>query len=256
MRLTGKRILITRSREQAGALARLFEAEGAQVLSVPTIEIVPPQSFQPLDKALKKIHSYDWLILTSVNGVQSLQRRMERAAIEPGLLRRLNVVAIGPATKTALEAIGIRVDHVPSEYVAEALVETLRDRVCGKKILLVRAKVARDVIPQQLRKFGADVDVAEAYETTIPPNARVKLRDALSAGQRPDVITFTSSSTARNFVILLEPGTSPKDRLQGIKLAAIGPVTSDTLREVGLWVDIEATDYTMPGLVEAVSRSF
>jgi uroporphyrinogen-III synthase len=253
MRLSGKRILITRARQQADALARLFQAEGAQVVSIPTIEIVPPQSFQPLDKALKKIHSYDWLIVTSVNGVEAFDRRMKKAAIEPGLLRRLQVAAIGPATKAALEAIGLRVDTVPSEYVAEAVVDLLRDRVFGKKILLIRAKVARDVIPNQLRKSGAEVDVAEAYATIVPQTSRSRLNELLAGDQRPHVITFTSSSTARNFISLLATGASPKVVLEGIKLASIGPVTSSTLREIGLWVDIEARDYTMPGLVEAVA---
>jgi uroporphyrinogen-III synthase len=255
MRLSGQRVLITRAHDQAPGLARLLEAEGAVVLAIPTIEIVPPQSFQPLDKALKKIHAYDWMILTSVNGVQALERRMKKADIAAGLLRRLRVVAIGPATKAALEEIGVRVDVVPPEYVAEAVVDSVRGQVEGKKILLVRAKVARDVIPQQLRRAGAHVDVAEAYQTILPQTSRAKLRLALSGEQRPDFITFTSSSTARNFVALLERGITPKQLLHGIKLASIGPVTSQTLREVGLWADIEAEDYNMPGLVEAIAGS-
>lgn len=252
VRLQGKRILITRSREQAAALAKLFEAEGASVSSIPTIEIVPPQSFQPLDKALKKIHAYDWLILTSVNGVEALRRRMDKIEIDGGLLRRLKIAAIGPATASAVEALGARVDVVPEEYVAESVVDALRSRVFGMKILLVRAKVARDVIPNELRKAGAEVDVAEAYETIIPVNSRAKLAESLSSPERPDVITFTSSSTVKNFVALLPQGASPKALLKGIKLASIGPVTSNTLCEVGLWVDVEAKEYTVQGLVNTI----
>jgi uroporphyrinogen-III synthase len=254
-RLEGKRILITRSREQAPALAKLFETESATVISIPTIEIIPPQSFQPLDKALKKIHAYDWLILTSVNGVQALQRRMEKAEIDAGLLRRMKIAAIGPATASALEALGAKIEVVPEEYVAESVVDALRNRIFGKNVLLIRAKVARDVIPQELRKAGAEVDVAEAYQTVIPANSRAKLAEALATPERPDVITFTSSSTARNFVALLPHGASPKELLKNIKLASIGPVTSATLRESGLWVDIEAKEYTMPGLVNAIASA-
>jgi len=246
------RVLITRSRDQAPALAKLFEAAGAEVISIPTIEIVPPQSFQPLDKALKKIQSYDWLILTSVNGVRALEKRMEKSDLDAGLLRRLKVAAIGPATKSAAEALGLKVQLVPEEYVAEAVVKALRQEVRGKNVLLMRAKIARDVIPQELRKAGATVDVVEAYETVVPVNAGDRIAAVLSGDERPDVITFTSSSTARNFVSLLPRNKSPRELLAGVRLASIGPVTSATLKEIGLWVDVEAMVYTMEGLVAAV----
>jgi uroporphyrinogen-III synthase len=253
MTLAGRRVLVTRAREQAGPLARLLEARGAEVILVPTIEIVPPQSFQPLDKALQKIHGYDWLILTSVNGVQALKKRMDRLDLDSGLLRRLKVAAIGPATRDALEALGIRVELVPDEYVAESIVAALRDRVPGQSVLLVRAKVARDVIPQRLREAGAQVDVVEAYATVLPSASRSRLGDLLQGPRRPHIITFTSSSTARNFISLLPPGKSPKVLLEGMTLASIGPVTSQTLREVGLWVDVEAKEFTIPGLVQALT---
>ncbi|MBI2683019.1 MAG: uroporphyrinogen-III synthase [Acidobacteriales bacterium] len=252
MNLSGKRVLVTRARNQAAALARLLEAQGAEVILVPTIEIVPPQSYQPLDKALHKIQSYDWLILTSVNGVQALKKRMDKLDVDSGMLRRLKVVAIGPATRDALEALGVRVDVMPDEYKAESVVSALEGRVSGKTVLLVRAKVARDVIPQRLREAGATVDVAEAYETVLPSTSRRRLAEALNGRNRPHIITFTSSSTARNFVSLLPQGQSPKVLLEGVRLASIGPVTSATLREVGLWVDMEAKEFTMPGLVGAI----
>lgn len=253
--LAGKRILITRAHEQAAPLARKLEELGASVLSIPTIEIAPPQSFQPLDKALKKIPAYDWLILTSVNGVKAFERRLLKQQIDVGLLRHLSVAAIGPATRAEIERVGLKVTLMPDEYVAEAVVSALRDKVAGKRILLVRAKVARDVIPKQLRDAGAEVDVAEAYETILPPKSREKLRAVLAdADARPHAITFTSSSTVKNFIALMPQGKSPKEILQGIALASIGPVTSATLREVGLWVNIEATNYTVPGLIDALLR--
>lgn len=257
MSLAGKRIVITRAREQAPALAKLLEQRGAEAISLPTIEIVPPQSFQPLDKAIRKIQSFDWLVLTSVNGVTALHRRMDKAGVDSGLLRHLRICAIGPATKAEIERqLGLKVYVVPEEYVAESVATSLRDQVNGQKVLLVRAKVARDVIPNELRKAGADVEVVEAYETVLPANSAAHLKELLASDHRPSAITFTSSSTARNFVALLPKGESPKSLLNEIALASIGPVTSVTLREVGLWVDVEAREYTMEGLVAALEAYF
>ena len=254
--LAGKRIVITRALPQAPALATLLEAQGATAIKIPAIEIVPPQSFQPLDKALKKIQSYDWLILTSMNGVTALRKRMEKAGMDAGLLRPMRICAIGPATKAEIEKqLGLKVAVMPEEYVAESVVAALRKQVAGQNVLLGRAKVARDVIPNELRKAGAEVDVAEAYETILPVNSADKLQ-ALLEGERPHAVTFTSSSTAKNFVALLPKNQSPKELLHGIALASIGPVTSETLREVGLWVDVEAETYTMEGLAAALERYF
>jgi uroporphyrinogen-III synthase len=254
--LSSKRILITRAHEQAGAMARELEKLGATVVSIPTIEIRPPQSFQPLDKALQKIPAYDWLILTSVNGVKALFKRMEKQEMHSGMLRQLSVVAIGPATRAELEQHGVKVAITPEEYIAESVVSALKDKVAGKRVLLVRAKIARDVIPQELRRLGAEVDVAEAYETVVPQNSREKIRAALAdPEQRPNIITFTSSSTVKNFITLLGANVSPKEQLQGIAVASIGPVTSATLIEVGLGVNIEAKDFTIPGLIDAIVRN-
>jgi uroporphyrinogen-III synthase len=254
--LAGKRILVTRALRQAPALAKLLEERGATAISVPSIEIVPPQSFQPLDKALKKIQSYDWLVLTSTNAVDAMRKRMDRVDVDSGLMRHLQICAIGPATRDEIERqLGLKVAVVPEQYVAESVVKVLKNKVQGRQVLLVRAKVARDVIPKELRALGAEVEVVEAYETVIPVNSATKLADAL-ANDRPDAITFTSSSTAKNFVALLPKNQSPKELLNGITLASIGPVTSATLREVGLWVDVEAKEYTMAGLTEALDSHF
>jgi uroporphyrinogen-III synthase len=243
------RILIGRARHQAGALSVQLRALGATVIEIPFIEIRKPKSFQPLDSALKNISDYDWLILTSVNGVEALLQRMSKLHLNQRALKGLRVTAIGPATKKAIEQGGIKVSVVPKEYIAESVVRSLRRRIHGKRVLLVRAKVARDVIPRELRLAGAVVDVVEAYQTVVPAASRARLRSILkNPRRRPHLVTFTSSSTVRNFVQLL--GAS-KAHLRGICFASIGPVTSATLRELGLRVDVEASEFTIPGLVKA-----
>lgn len=267
--LCGIRVLVGRARHQAGALSAELRKLGADVLEIPFIEIRRPKSFRPLDTALKSLASYDWLILTSVNGVEAMWARMEKLRLNKQAIAHLRIAAIGPATKKAIEQRELKVDVVPKEYVAESVVRSLRKKVRGKRVLLVRAKVARDVIPRELRKAGASVDVFEAYETIVPQSSRLKLQAALKTpSRRPHVVTFTSSSTVRNFVELLEPGRlraqerargqeCPRHtKLDGILMASIGPVTSSTLRELGLPVDIKAKEFTIPGLVAAIARNF
>ncbi|MGA2858163.1 MAG: uroporphyrinogen-III synthase [Candidatus Sulfotelmatobacter sp.] len=301
--LHGIRILVGRARHQAGALSVQLRRLGAQVIEIPFIEIRKPKSFKPLDHALKNLADYDWLILTSVNGVEAMWERLAKLGLvgvgrnreghdfsfEPALSDpesnegepkgavkaekkgpalaaggRIHIAAIGPATKKAMEQRGVKVDVVPKEYVAESVVRSLNSKVKGKRVLLVRAKVARDVIPRELRKAGAHVDVVEAYETVVPQTSRKRLSAALKNRRRcPHVVTFTSSSTVRNFVALMA-GTREKHRdgrvahphpsLDGIRMASIGPVTSSTLRELGLPVDIEAKEFTIPGLVDAIAH--
>ena len=247
--LTGCRILVGRARHQASSLSKEVRQLGAQVIEIPFIEIRKPPSFQPLDSALNDIFAYDWLILTSVNGVDAMWERLKELGITKRSLRHLQVAAIGPATKKAIEKRGVKVNVVPDEYVAESVVQSLRNQVPGKRILLVRAKVARDVIPRELQKAGAHVDVVEAYETVVPESSRTRLRTLMKdRKRRPHVITFTSSSSVRNFVALL----GKKVKLDGIKLASIGPVTSATLRALGFAANIEAAEYTIPGLVRAI----
>ena len=249
--LSGIRVLVGRARHQAGALSGELRQLGAQVLEIPFIEIRKPRSFRPLDSALRNLGNYDWLILTSANGVDALWERMAKLRLSKPTLKHLRVAAIGPATKKAIEQGGVKVDVVPKEYVAESVVRSLRKKIKGKRVLLVRAKVARDVIPRELRKAGAIVDVVEAYETVIPQSSRARLRSALkSPRRRPQVVTFTSSSTVRNFVALL--GRGSKASLNGLRFASIGPVTSSTLRELGLPVDIAASEFTIPGLITAI----
>jgi uroporphyrinogen-III synthase len=261
--LRGLRVLVGRARHQAGALSTELKNLGADVLEIPFIEIRRPRSFRPLDTALKSIPEYDWLILTSVNGVDAMWERLQNLRLGNRNLKHLRIAAIGPATKKAIETRGLKVDVVPEQYVAESVVRSLRKHAKGKRVLLVRANVARDVIPRELRKAGAHVDVVEAYETVVPKSSRARLHAVLrNPRRRPDFIAFTSSSTVRNFVALASTvwghSYAPSQLrafLQGIRLASIGPVTSATLRELKLRVDVEASEYTIPGLVKAIVRS-
>lgn len=248
--LAGTRILVGRARHQAGSLSTSLRGLGAAVVEIPFIEIQKPKSYQPLDDALKNIKSYDWLILTSANGVEAMWQRVRRLRITRRGLKHLQIAAIGPATKAAIVKHGLKVKMVPEEYVAESVVKGLRDKIKGKCVVLIRAKVARDVIPEELRKAGAEVDVVEAYETVVPEKSRTRLRALMKSNRRPHIVTFTSSSTAKNFAELL--GDSRDGLLNGVKFASIGPVTSATLRELQMPVAIEAREFTMGGLIRAI----
>lgn len=255
MDLHGKRIIVSRAKEQAGSLSQLLREKGADVLEIPFIEIRPSQSYEALDKAIENLLSYDWLILTSANGVAALFSRLEKAGKSEADLLHFKVVAVGPATRKAIEKHGIPVDVVPKEYVAEAVVEELRNQVKGERVLLIRPKVARDVIPNALRELGARVHVMEAYETVVPEASRTAIMEALNATEKPYAITFTSSSTVKNFIELVGEENAQSALLDRVKLASIGPVTSATLRDLGLRVDIEAKEHTVPGLVDAITKS-
>lgn len=246
--LSGRRILVGRARHQSDELSSELRALGAKVTQIPFIEIRKPRSYKPIDKAIENIAAYDWLILTSVNGVEALWDRIRKLRLTRRKLEHIKVAAIGPATRKVIEAHGLKVSVVPKEYVAESVVESLRKKVNGKRILLARASVARDVIPRELRHLGARVDVVDSYRTVIPKSSRARLRSLLKdPNRRPDLVLFTSSSTVRNFLQL-----AGKQSLGGIQFASIGPVTSNTLRERGLAVHMEARKYNIPGLIKAI----
>jgi uroporphyrinogen-III synthase len=251
--LAGKRVLVTRAHKQAEGLSSLLREFGAEVIEAPVIEIRPPESYEVLDVALQNILQYDWLILTSVNGVEALFSRLEPLGLSVDSLQHLKIAAIGPATEEAIQDHGLVVDVVPTRYVAEEVVRTLRKLVKGEQVLLVRAHVARDVIPDQLRLAGAEVDVAEAYQTAVPDNGKELLEKIFVDNQTPDLVTFTSSSTVKNFLALIV-GTEIPSKLAQVKFASIGPVTSGTLREFGMPVHVEADEYTMEGLAQAIVR--
>lgn len=262
MPLSGRRILITRARRQAVALATALEEQGAEVLAVPSIEIVSPESYEPLDAALRNLKKYNWLVLTSVNGVEVLAARLRvllqttlplpRIGLHSGNV--LKVAAMGPATAHALETHGIPVDVVPEKYVAESLVEALRGQVFDEDVLLIRAESARDLVPIELEKAGARVHVIAAYRTVVPESSCARLREILSGnGPLPDAVTFTSSSTVTNFFRLLaEAGAAGWPA--SVAAASIGPITTRTLLDHGIEPVVEAKEFTIPGLVDALCR--
>jgi uroporphyrinogen III methyltransferase/synthase len=241
--LFGKRVVVTRARDQAGSLSGGFRALGATVVELPTIELIAPEDWSPLDAALARLASYDWLIFTSVNGVRFFLSRLDAS---PHDLRALKarICAIGPATKQAIEDLHLKVDLMPQEYVAEGLLAAFSSYdLSGKRVLLARAEVARDLIPLELRKRGALIDVVPAYRNLGPADSAARMDQVAHA----DWITFTSSSTVKNFLAM-----AGSESLRGVRIASIGPVTSATLRQHGLRVDVEARQYTMNGLLQAI----
>lgn len=254
--LHGWRILNTRAAHQASALSGPLRKLGADVIDIPTIEIVSTGSLGPLDNALIKIDHYDTLILTSVNGVEVLFERYNKLGLPIVDMQHLLVVAIGPATARAIQSEGLGVSIVPDKYVAESVVEALRAKITKhSRVLLVRAKVARDLLPDELRKMGAQVEVIEAYQTRVPDGVATKIKGLFKDRlNRPHMVTFTSSSTVTNFLSILGVPDEQRHLLAHVKLVSIGPVTSSTLREAGFEPALEASDYTMDGLVAAIKE--
>ena len=252
MSLLHKRILITRTRPQASGLAAQLEALGAIPILIPTIEIAPPASFAALDAALTCHGTNDWLLFTSANAVEAFHRRAQFLRLTQ---LPKHIAVIGPATLNAANAIGLTVDLIPPHYVGESLAEALVPEAPGKSFLLVRAAEARDTLPETLTAAGATVTLAEAYRNQLPPDS-IPLLQALFASPEhyPDAITFTSASTARNLCALLEAAnlTLPPN----IKIASIGPITSEALRNLGHQPAIEATEPTIEALVKALQASF
>lgn len=252
--LFGARVVVTRTRQQASALSAMLADLGADVMEAPTIELAPPADWGPVDAAIRDLGTYDWLVLTSVNGVEGLAGRLAALGLDARHLASIQVAAIGDATAAALSArLGIRADLLPERFVAESLAEALlgRDAVRGRRFLMLRADIARPALRQMLREGGAEVDDPAIYETHRPAGLPAEVLQALRQ-RRVDWVTFTSSSTATNFVDLLgeEAGL-----LRDVKRASIGPVTSQTLRRLGFDVTVEATTSNMGGLVEAMATA-
>jgi uroporphyrinogen-III synthase len=249
--IANRRILVTRARHQAGKLSEGLRALGAEPVEVPVLEIQPPESYDALDRALRRLDSYDWAIFTSANTVQAAVNRADllSLSLKQGVLQ---VAAVGAATAEALRSIGIRVAFTPESYVAESLLKGLAGQLAGKRILLARAAVARDIIPDALRQQGATVDVVEAYRNGVPADAPELLRRALD--QPIDAATFTSSSTATHLAeAAAKAGIAFP--LPGVPAVSIGPVTSETLRELGWPPAAEASPHDIPGLIAAVERA-
>jgi len=249
--LAGRRILITRARGQTEELSRLLEDYGAEVIAFPTIVIAPPEDWGPLDKVIERLSAYDWVIFTSVNGVRSFTQRLKEKGVDIAALAVKKICAIGPRTQRELEEMGLNVTFLPPEYRAEGVADGLRAKgIKGEKILLPRAKGARRILPQALRKAGGVVDEVEAYRAVRPTGDSDSLDEILQKGI--DVVTFTSSSTARNFMELL----SERRSMNGVKVAVIGPVTEETARSYGLEPAIIPSEYTIPALVKAIVEHF
>jgi len=251
--LFGKGVVITRPEKQADDLARLLIKEGANPIHFPTIKIVPPPDWSDLDAALKNLEDYDWLIFTSTNGVAFFFERLLTKAKDIRDLKGVKICCIGPATAQQVESKGIKVDLVPEKFISEGILESFSGKnLKGKKVLIARAAKARDVLPEGLKKLGAQVDVVTAYETINSGKKKSEL-EALFKENQVDVITFTSSSTVNNFVKIMGRNfLLPK----GVKIACIGPVTEATAKKAGLSVDIHQEEYTMEGLVGALINYF
>jgi uroporphyrinogen-III synthase len=252
--LAGRRIAVTRAREQAGELVRELEALGAEVVAAPTIRIAPLPDLGALRAALTRVPPYDWIVFTSQNAVHVVCDRLPEWELGPNDVARAAVAAIGPATAEALVRHGVVPDLVPERFVAEAVVTALAARgdVRGKTVLVPRARAARDALPEGLRALGALVDVIPIYETVRESGDGSGLAAEILAGTI-DLVTFTSSSTVRGFVDLVSRPVAVSGRFS---VAVIGPVTAGTARALGIPVAIEARNYTVPGLVDAIVRHY
>ncbi|MGA2207581.1 MAG: uroporphyrinogen-III synthase [Terracidiphilus sp.] len=250
--LGGRRVLVTRAAHQSGKLSEGLRALGAEPVEVPVLEIRPPADFAPLDRALRSLDSYHWLILTSANTVRALVDRAKSLGSPLAAPASLKVAAVGDATAAAARSAGFAVALIPETYVAESLVECLAGQATGKKILLARAEVARDIIPDALRGAGAAVDVVDAYRNVMPENAPALLREALQKGIH--AAAFTSSSSVTHLAeAARQAGVAFP--FPGVAAISIGPITSQTLRALGWEPAAEAKQSDIPGLIAAVARA-
>jgi uroporphyrinogen III methyltransferase/synthase len=253
--LLGKRIVITRARSQAASLARSIEELGGLVIEFPTIEIQPPTDIRPLDEAIGNLIRYHWLIFTSANGVDRFLTRMAHLKRSVNDLKSVRIAAIGPETAKRLQSAGAANCVVPAAYQAEGLLEVLQSETMrGKRVLIPRAAKAREILPETLMQWGAEVDVVEAYQTALPKADTRQLKEMLERGAI-DMVTFTSSSTVANFVLLFD-GQRLSDIMVGTPISCIGPITKNTVEELGGVVSVQAREFTIPGLVRAMVDYF
>ena len=252
--LLGKQILVTRPRGQSGKLQTALEALGAQVIAIPTIEIVPPDLYDALDAALSDTACYDWLVLTSANAVDAIASRLRFLKIPVEALVAFEIAAIGKSTADAVNALGLQVELIPPRAIAESLVEALLPLVQNrnKRVLIVRAKMARDILPEALRAAGVSVTIAEAYQSIIPTASVAELQQALTTGV--DAITFTSASCVHNFVALVQKAGVHVP--SAVKQISIGPITTQAMEEHQWTAAAEAASANIEGLAAAVVQSF
>lgn len=251
--LFGKTVLVTRAREQASALTSQLEALGAQCIEAPSIKLVPPESYAELEEAVEKIASYDWLIFTSTNGVEYFFNYLHSRKIDSRVLSKAKIAAIGVQTAAKLRDYGILADIVPLEFRAEGIVAALEGRIQpGMSVLIPRALVARDLLPEKLKEMGAAVNVVPVYRTLSGDTDGEGLKAKLKSGEI-DLVTFTSSSTVTNLLALLGPQGA--ECLQNTKIACIGPITAGTCMEHGITPDVIAEEYTIHGMIEAIKKT-
>lgn len=251
----GKRIVVTRSRDQASVFAELLIDRGATAIEFPTIDVVPPASWDELDRALQSIETYHWLIFTSANAVRFFMDRLRTLGKDLRILKGVNICTVGPKTAESLEAYGLRADLVPAEFKAEGVLAALGGvEVKGRKFLIPRAKVAREILPEKLKELGAEVTVATAYEN-VKPSADVERVKRLFEEKKIAAVTFTSSSTVHNFIEILGK-KEYKSLMNNVVVACIGPVTAKTAGEYGMRTDIMPKEYTIPAFVEAMAEYF
>lgn len=253
--LFGKTILVTRSRDQASEFSERLTRLAARVIEFPTINIAEPDDFKPMDDAIKEIGLFDWLIFTSVNGVDAFFNRLFKLDKDIRDLKGVKICAIGPATAEKIKDLHLKVDCQPPKYVAESVVEELKrlQEVKDKRFLIPRADIARSYLPEALKAIGAYVREVVAYKTILAEPRDLKIVDSLKDGEI-DLVTFTSSSTVRNFVKMIGKGNLSAAINNKVQFASIGPITTDTAKELGINIAVEAKEYTIPGLVDAIVR--
>ena len=259
--LSGRAVMITRARAQAAEFAAALEGYGARVVSCPTIEIVAPESYALLDDAIENLFGYDWVVFTSVNGVEHFLRRLEAASKDASELDDVRVCAIGEATSERLVAAHVHVDVVPQKFQAEGVFDALENYLGGREnfgnlnFLLPRAAVARDFLPRALEEAGARVDVVPAYRTVRPETTDRARAEALLVGGGVDCVTFTSSSTVHNFAQLFDT-RDLRRLLAGVRVACIGEITAQTAAEYGLRTDIQPSEFTAPALARSIAEFY
>ncbi len=258
MSLAGKRVLVTRAKEQASALANALSDKGAVPVEVPVIRIVPTENLHLLFAAIKEPREIDWVVFTSANGVRLFFSEGGSHGYDVNWLKDRRVAAIGPATAKALRDQGVQVDSLPSEYrgeaVARAIIDQHRGDLSGISVLLFRAEGARPILPEMLQQAGGRVDIIEAYRAQLPAKQDAAHLRAILENTELDAATFTSSSTVSNTIKML--GDDAVRLLSGLTIASIGPITTDTALQYGLRVDVTALEYTIDGLVKALDDFF
>ena len=250
--LFGKRVLVTRAKAQASELSTLIRAQGGEPIECPTIDIGPPDTWEEVDEAIEHLATYQWLVLTSVNGVKAFMQRLWHHGRDARALAGVRVCCIGPRTAEEVSVYGINADLVPETFQAEGLIEGLkRAGVSGQRVLLARAAEAREILPNELERLGALVRIVKVYKTVMPPIERERIQQ-MFRDRLIDVVMFASSSTARNFFQLFDEAHDLKKNLHGTIIASIGPITAKTIREIGLDVHVMAAQNTIPALVQSL----